>query len=218
MVALFRAIGLYDDLPQFVHLGLLFQNKNGGPTVDDKSTTLLPRERALELFLNGGQDAELPSQRPPREAQQLRSQVQGPDHMSIDDWNFQTGQRLDAEANVLAWVEPDPNELSDFGRPMFRWVTQTTSGSARSIASAMALADRQLRIERTLPFLETKTSTVPPCGHIDCIELMGCHVEASQRFGWPRPDRDQRLAPAGSEITLHRGMSTGNSHIDWIEA
>ena len=140
--------------------------------------------------------------------------------MSIEEWDLDldnlTGRRRDAEGNLLAEVAPDPHELSDWGGPAFKWGTGSEQGHSKSLASGTARADRQLRIEGKLPYLETKNATAPACGHIDCIELMGCAVEAFKHHGGIEPNTSGREHYPGCDILLHRVSTIGRSSHDWI--
>lgn len=137
--------------------------------------------------------------------------------MSIEDWDLNldtlTGYRHDSEGNLIAWVVPDSMALSDWGGPAFKWGTGSEQGHSKSLASGTARADRQLRIEGQLPLLESKKATVPRCGHIDCIELMGCAANASRQHGLAPETRDYL---PGAAVRLDRVSSTGNSVLDYI--
>lgn len=138
--------------------------------------------------------------------------------MPLDDWDI---HREDGKL-VGATLVVDDCLLATIGRnehPDNPWVWEIEplgpEGKSKSLASATALAERELRAQGTLPPLETRTANVPACGHPDCLDLMGCSVEAAIKNGWKLPEVDTYIP--GARIALARISNTGMQfRRDWI--
>jgi len=139
----------------------------------------------------------------------------------LDDWDITWSEdrksirggnlyRNGSRNNHLATVVPKDES----------WVWLTTGaghskGSSGSFASATARAERALRTQGVLPYLETRKTRVPACGHVECIDLMGCAAVADAMAG--RPPLETSEFPPGVSILLHKVSNTGlRLADDWI--
>lgn len=138
--------------------------------------------------------------------------------MPLDDWDI---HREDGKLVGASLVVGD-NLLATVGRsldPEHPWMWEIEplgpEGKSKSLASATALAERQLRVLGELPPLETRTANTPACGHPDCLDLMGCAVEAAINNGWKIPEVDTHIP--GARIGLARVANTGMQfRKDWV--
>ena len=139
------------------------------------------------------------------------------EYSRADDSGAFCGAALfDTRGDTHATVKPHPEPFTRHHQT-YAWLWETTaaSGSERSIASAQARADRQLRIEGIRPYLEVKAAIVPPCGHFDCVDLMGCR-DPTENYTGPESSMAMRTAMPGTEIVMYKVCNIGRSHIDWI--